>query len=133
MNLFIVGLVLAVVGFLLWWQRGLVRQARRHVGRVAPDTGAIDSAGEADRRIYFFHAVHCGPCRAVAPLVERLARDYPNLIKVDVAEHPELAREFGVAATPSFIVVTHGRISEVALGGVTAAWLQRRLDNKEGL
>lgn len=132
MNLFIFGLVFAVVGFLLWWQWSMARQARRQVGRVAPDTHLVDGAGEAQRQVYFFHAAHCGPCRAVAPLVDRLGREYPNLIKADVADQPELARQFDVAATPSFIVVTQGRISEVRLGGVTEAWLRTRLDSEAG-
>ncbi|MDZ7661566.1 thioredoxin family protein [Thiohalophilus sp.] len=131
MNLFIFGLILAVVGFLLWWQWSMLRQARRYVGRPAPDTTAVDGANRAARRIYFFHAVHCGPCRAVAPLVDRLCREYPNLVKVDVASHPALARRFGVAATPSFIIVANDRIDEVRLGGVTEAWLRNRLNIEE--
>ncbi len=131
MKILILGLIIAGIGFLLWWQWSVLRKAQRNVGRPAPDTTVIDPVNRAGRRIYFFHAVHCGPCRAVAPLVDRLRREYPNLVKVDVASHPELARRFGVTATPSFIVVANDRIDEVRLGGVTEGWLRNRLNIEE--
>ena len=61
------------------------------------------------------------------PLVDSLREEFPNLIKVDVAENMDLARSFGIAATPSFIVVNSGVVSEVKLGGVSASWLRERL------
>jgi thiol-disulfide isomerase/thioredoxin len=77
--------------------------------------------------IYFFHAAHCGPCRAIKPLVDRLSGEYPNLVQVDVAEQSELVREFGIAATPSFIAVDGARILGVKLGAVSESWLRTRL------
>lgn len=74
-----------------------------------------------------FCAAHCGPCRTIGPVVDRLRLYYPNLIKVDVAVHPDLARGFGIAATPSFIVVADGRIREIKLGVPAESWLIDRL------
>lgn len=105
------------VGAILLLQFMAVRRAKQSEGRLAPDTSAVDGpAGEDGRRVYYFHAVHCGSCRAATPVVDRLHAEHRNLIKVDVAEHPELARAFGIAATPSYIVVDDGRISQVNLG-----------------
>jgi thioredoxin-like negative regulator of GroEL len=61
------------------------------------------------------------------PLVDGLRRGYPNLIKVDVATYPKLAREFGITAIPSFITVSNGRIQGIRLGAQSEAWLRARL------
>jgi hypothetical protein len=54
----------------------------------------------------------------MTPLVDRLAATHGNLIKVDVAERPDLARGFGIAATPNFVRVESGKIQKVRLGGL---------------
>jgi thiol-disulfide isomerase/thioredoxin len=119
--------ILAVVALLLLGQWLVLRRARRAEGQPAPDTSAVDQGIDAPRRVYYFYSAHCGPCRAIAPLIDRLREEYPNLIKVDVPVHLELARDFGIAATPSFIVVVEGMVSEVKLGGVSEAWLREKL------
>jgi len=59
--------------------------------------------------LYDFCADWCGPCRAMAPTVEALAdRGYP-VQKVNIDEHPELARKFRVGPIPCFVLVVDGR------------------------
>ncbi|TDY03922.1 thioredoxin family protein [Thiohalophilus thiocyanatoxydans] len=128
MELLFFGLIVTVTGLLLWWQWAMRRRARRLVGRAAPDTRAVDRHCTARHRIYFFHAPRCGPCRAAAPVVDKLSRQYSNLISVDVTAHPRLAYEFGIAVTPSFVVVTNDRISELRLGAAGESWLRARLE-----
>jgi len=118
-------LILIPVMLLLGMQWLAQRRARLSIGRqVSVDEPTM--RGE-QKQIYFFHATHCGPCRAIKPLVQRLSGEYPNLVLVDVVEEPEQAREFGIAATPSFIVVKRATISEVKLGTVSESWLRTRL------
>lgn len=118
---------------LFWVQYRAWRHARRTIGEPAPDTTALDGpAGDDPLRVYFFHAEHCGPCRAVAPLVYRLGQTHRNLIAVDVKLWPTLARDFAIAATPSFVVVENGRISDVRLGGQSECTLHKLLRTKTG-
>jgi len=107
-------LIALIVGAqLLMWIR-----AKRSVGNAAPDTSAIDGPAAADkRRIYYFYSASCGPCRAIKPMVEKLRQAHRNLIPVDVSQNLELARKFGIAGTPSFILVVDGQIEQVLLGG----------------
>lgn len=94
--LFLIG---GAATFLVLLQGLMWLQARRAQGRPAPDTTLVDGKAAADRvRVYYFYATHCGPCRSMMPLVERLRGDHRNLIKLDVSESRELARSFGVAA-----------------------------------
>ena len=101
---------------------------RRSLGLAAPDTTAVDGPAAAEpRRVYYFHAPHCGPCRAMTPLLDRLREAHPTLIKVDVAESLELARDFGIAGTPSFVLVENGAIRRVKLGGQSERGLLKLL------
>ncbi len=127
MDTLIIAAIVAVTGFILFWQWRVIKQAKRSEGSVAPDTSAVDNGIAANRRIYYFYALHCGPCKSMAPMVDQMREEFPNLIKVDVAKNIDLARGFGIAATPSFILVQDKVIKEVKLGGVSASWLRERL------
>ncbi|HEY9147417.1 MAG TPA: thioredoxin family protein [Gammaproteobacteria bacterium] len=126
-ELLIVTLIALPLGLLLAWQWSALLRARKSVGRAAPRTAIVDNGIDDDCRVYFFHAAHCSPCRAISPLVDSLRQEHRNLIKVDVAEHPELARGFGIRATPTFIAVSGSTIRAVKLGAPGEAWLQAHL------
>ncbi|KLT44033.1 thioredoxin 1, partial [Cutaneotrichosporon oleaginosum] len=51
-----------------------------------------------------FHAVWCGPCKFVAPVLGRIAAAYPTVVvaKIDVDQCKELAQRYGVTAMPTF-------------------------------
>jgi thioredoxin 1 len=59
-----------------------------------------------------FSAVWCGPCKALSPIVEDLAREYDGQIKVaklDIDESPETASRFSIRGVPTVIVFKNGR------------------------
>ena len=65
-----------------------------------------------------FWAPWCGPCRMVAPVVEEIAREHPDIkvSKVNVDEQPELASEFGVMSIPTLVVMKNGKIVNQTVG-----------------
>jgi len=66
-----------------------------------------------------FYADWCGPCRAVAPFLDELARELEgqaNVVKVNVDESPELANQYGVRAIPTFIVIRNGKAMTKLVG-----------------
>jgi len=110
------------------WQWRSQKKAQQMVGRNAPDTATVDGGNTAPKKVYFFHAHHCRPCRAIEPLVDQVRLQNPNLIKIEISEHIELARAFQVAGTPSFVAVENGVIRAVKLGAVNEKWLLNNLE-----
>ena len=58
-----------------------------------------------------FYATWCGPCKALAPTVEEVAREVEgkaDVYKVNVDEEPELASEFGIMSIPTLVYFRNG-------------------------
>ena len=65
-----------------------------------------------------FWAPWCGPCRMVVPIVEEIAqeRDDIKVVKVNIDDEPELARQFRVMSIPTLVVMKDGRIINKSSG-----------------
>lgn len=66
-----------------------------------------------------FWAPWCGPCRAVAPILEQLAAKYSGKIKigkVNVDEEPALASKFRVMSIPTLILFKNGHVVQQVVG-----------------
>ena len=65
-----------------------------------------------------FYATWCGPCKMMHPVIEELAKDYPELkiIKVDVDQHEDLAMNYGVMSIPTIILFENGEEKNKSIG-----------------
>lgn len=65
-----------------------------------------------------FWATWCGPCQRIAPLVEAVAEENPEILvgKVDVDTDPQLAVRFGIASIPTLLVLENGQVTGKLLG-----------------
>ena len=65
-----------------------------------------------------FWAVWCGPCRMMAPTVEEIAQDNPDIFvgKVNVDEEPELAQRFGITSIPTLVALKNGEVIGQTVG-----------------
>ncbi|MGN1129904.1 MAG: thioredoxin [Ruminococcus sp.] len=66
-----------------------------------------------------FWASWCGPCRMLAPIVEKLSNEMPDkfdFYKVNVDEESSLASQFGIMSIPTLIVFKNGEIAEQSVG-----------------
>lgn len=65
-----------------------------------------------------FWASWCGPCRMVAPILDQIAQERPDIkvCKINVDEEPELASQFAIMSIPTLMVVKDGQVVNKALG-----------------
>src|SRR5262249_24345995 len=78
-----------------------------------------------------FWAAWCGPCRAIAPVLEDLARNSRGkvtLAKVNVDENRGLAMRYAVRSIPTILFVKDGKVRDQVVGAVPRQTLQAKLD-----
>ena len=76
-------------------------------------------------------ATWCGPCKALAPVVEEIAKEYDGkalVCKVDVDEAPEIAAEFRVRNVPTVLFIKNGAAVDKSVGLGAKATLTEKLD-----
>jgi len=77
-----------------------------------------------------FWAVWCGPCRAIAPIVEQLAGEYDGKIKIgklDVDENPDTAVKFGVRSIPTLLLFKNGQVVDTIIGAVQKTVIVKKI------
>lgn len=78
-----------------------------------------------------FWAPWCGPCRAIAPVVEEMAGTYAGrlkVVKMNVDDNPATPSRYGVRGIPNLIVFKGGSVAEQVVGAVPKAHLARAID-----
>lgn len=74
-----------------------------------------------------FWASWCAPCRAIAPHVEDLAKQYGGKVKVgklNVDEEPHTASHLGIRALPTLLLFKNGQVVEQVVGAVAKSKLE---------
>ena len=77
-----------------------------------------------------FWAEWCGPCHAVSPVLERIAderADELRLVKVNIDTEPTLAARYGIASVPTMILFKDGEPAAAAIGAQPKGALERSL------
>jgi len=77
-----------------------------------------------------FWAEWCGPCRAIGPVLEDLAKGSGgtvSLAKVNVDENPGLAARYGIRSIPTILFVKDGKVRDQVVGAVPKTQIQAKL------
>ena len=78
-----------------------------------------------------FWAEWCGPCKAIAPVVEEIATEYEGKVKVgkvNVDENQELSLQFGVRSIPTLLIFKDGKVANQVIGAVPKTNITQLLD-----
>src|SRR5438128_11987981 len=77
-----------------------------------------------------FWAEWCGPCHAVAPVLDKIAEersDELKLVKVNIDEEQELARRYGIQSIPTIVLFKDGEPAAAAIGAQPKTAIERSL------
>ena len=78
-----------------------------------------------------FWAEWCGPCRAVAPILEEISNEYGTkikIVKLNTDEEPSIAMKYGVSSIPTMNVFKGGEVVKAIVGAKPKPVLLRELD-----
>ena len=82
-----------------------------------------------------FYASWCGPCKALAPVLDELSKEYAgrvDIYKVNVDDEEELAALFKVRSIPTLLFVPMNGNPQVSMGAMSKSELSKRLDELIG-
>lgn len=77
-----------------------------------------------------FWAPWCGPCKALAPVIDEISKDFEGKVKVgkvNVDENPEISMKFGIRSIPTLIVFKDGDVLEQVIGAVPKSEIEKAI------
>lgn len=88
---------------------------------------------QADRPVLVdYWAEWCGPCKAIAPILEEIAEEYGDRIriaKVNIDENPDVPARFGIRGIPTLMLFKNGNVEATKVGALSKSQLTAFLDS----
>jgi thioredoxin 1 len=106
-----------------------------NVLQVTDDSFESEVLGSDIPALVDFWASWCGPCRAIAPVVEELAEQYAGKLKVaklNVDESPKTPGQYGIRAIPTLIIFKDGKVADQITGAVSKSHLEAAITKQLG-
>ncbi len=102
-------------------------------GKTAPSLDALLNSEQRkqSQTLLYFMAPHCGMCRRSTPIIDELAKQRLDVLRVDISNHPEVAKELGVMGTPAYVFIKSGIIDSVKLGALDKKKILKILEGKK--
>ena len=100
-----------------------------HTKTVTDATFASDVLQSDKPVLVDFWAEWCGPCHAIAPVLDQIAeeRDDLTIVKLNIDEQPAVAQRYGVMSIPTLILFKDGEPAAAAVGAMPKSMLEQKL------
>ena len=98
---------------------------------IITEQNFAEYSSKSELLVLDFWATWCGPCRALAPTLSDLAKEYDGKIivgKVDVDQCEDLAEKYGIRNVPTMIFLKNGEIADKAVGALAKPALKEKID-----
>jgi thioredoxin 1 len=101
-----------------------------HIVNLSTDTFKTTIASASTPVLVDFWAPWCGPCKAIAPILEELAVEFAGklrIAKVNIDDNEAIAAEHGIRAIPTMLLFKNGKLAEQIVGMLPKAALKEKL------
>lgn len=98
---------------------------------LTDDSFETEIGGQNNVVLVDFWAAWCGPCRAIAPIIDELANEYngkAKIAKVDVDNNPKVAMQYGIRSIPALLIFKDGSVVDTIVGAVPKHYITDRLN-----
>jgi thioredoxin 1 len=78
-----------------------------------------------------FWAEWCGPCRAIGPVIEELAKEYDGKVKIgkiNVDHNPQVSMDYGITSIPAILFVKNGEVVDKLVGAQPKANFVKKIE-----
>ena len=103
-----------------------------HIHHVTDDTFEAEVLQSQHPVLVDYWAEWCGPCKAIAPTLEEVAKEYSGKLKVakvNVDENQEIPRKYGIRGIPTLMLFKNGNIEATKVGALSKSQLTAFLDS----
>ncbi len=95
------------------------------------DTAFDEEVLESDKLVLVdFWAPWCGPCRMLAPVIDEVANEYGEIIKVvklNTDDNPSTAATYGIRSIPTLLIFDDGNIVDTIIGAIPKTTIVNRI------
>ena len=103
-----------------------------HIQHVTDDSFETDVLNSSTPVLVDYWAEWCGPCKAIAPILDEVAKEYAGKIKVakiNIDQNQDTPRKYGVRGIPTLMLFKNGTVESQKVGALSKSQLSAFIDS----